>query len=47
MRREAEKEGTKIENQTAKLRNHAIFDKSIENPTKKVDVKILTTKKNN
>ena len=41
---EAEKERNKIKRQNAKLRNNAIFGKSMENPMKKVDVKIVTTR---
>ena len=44
LQREAEKEGNKIKKQNSKLRNKAIFGKSIENPIYKVDVKIVTTK---
>ena len=45
MPREAEKKGDKIKNQNAKLRNNAIFGKSIENLMNKIDVKIVTTRK--
>ena len=43
MWREAEKEGSKIKKQNAKLKINAIFGKSIENPVNNVDGKILTT----
>ena len=43
--RETKKEGNKIKKQNSKLRNSAIFGKSIENPMFKVDVKIVTTRK--
>ena len=43
--REAEKEGKKIEKQNARLRNNAIFGKSMENPMNKVGIKIKTTRK--
>ena len=42
MRREAEKEGNKIKKQNTKLRSIAIL---IENPMNKVNVKIVTTRK--
>ena len=49
MRRESKKEGNKIKKQDAKkLRNNCIFgksSKSTENPLKKVDVKIVATRK--
>ena len=45
MRREAENEGNKIKKQNAKLRSNAIFGRSIENPINKVDVKIVTIRK--
>ena len=45
MQREAEKEGEKIKNENVRLRNNAIFGKSIENPMKKFDITIVTTKK--
>ena len=45
MRKEAEQEGNKIKKQNARLRNHAIFDKSIENPMNKVAIKFVTTRK--
>ena len=45
LRRESEKEGNKIKKQNSKLRNNSIFGKSIENPVNKVDVKIVTTRK--
>ena len=46
MPREAEgKEGNKIKKQNIKLRNNVIFGKSIENPMNKVDVKIVTARK--
>ena len=45
LKREAEKEGNGIKKENAKLRNSAIFGKSIECPTKKVDVKFVTTRK--
>ena len=35
----------KSKKENAKLRNNAIFEKSIENPMNKVDVKIVTTRK--
>ena len=41
----AEKEVNKVKKEDAKLRNKAIFGKSIENPRKKVDVKIVNTRK--
>ena len=44
MWREAEKEDYKIKKQNDKLRNNTIFDKSIENPTKKIDIKMMATK---
>ena len=45
LRREAEKEGNKIKNQNAKLRNSDIFGKWMKNPMSKVHVKIVTTRK--
>ena len=39
------KEGYKIKKQNVKLRNNVIFGKSIENPMSKVDVKIVTARK--
>ena len=45
MRREEENEGSRIKNENAKLRNNSIFGKSVEHPTNKVDVKVVTTKK--
>ena len=45
MQKEAEKEGSKINKQNAKLKNNTLFDKSIENPMKNIDVKILITSK--
>ena len=46
MPREVEgKEGNKIKKQNVKLRNNVIFGKSIENPMNKVDVKIVTARK--
>ena len=45
LRREAEKEGKKIKKQNAKLRNNAVFGKSIENPMNKVDLNIATIRK--
>ena len=45
MQKEVEKEGSKIKTQNTKLRNNALFGKSIENPVKKVDVKIINTRK--
>ena len=45
MGRKAEKEGNKIKKRNAKLRNNAIFGKSIENPMNKVEIKIVTTRK--
>ena len=45
MQKEVEKEGSKIKKQNTKLRNNALFGKSIENPVKKVDVKIINTRK--
>ena len=45
LRREAEKEGNKIKKQKAKLRNNSIFGKLIKNPMNKIDVKIVTTRK--
>ena len=44
LQREAEK-ATKSEKQNAKLRNNAIFGKSIEKPINKIDVEIMTTRK--
>ena len=43
--REAEKEGNKIKRQNAKSRHNAILGKLTENSMKKIDVKILTTRK--
>ena len=45
MGRKAEKEDNKIKKRNVKLRNNAIFGKSIENPMNKVEVKIVTTRK--
>ena len=45
MQKEVEKEGSKIKKQDTKLRNNALFGKSIENPVKEVDVKIINTRK--
>ena len=45
LRRGAKKERNKIKKQNAKLRNNAIFSKSIENIMNKVDVRIVTTRK--
>ena len=45
LQRNADKEGNKIKNQNAKLRNSAIFRKSIENLMNKVDLNIVTTSK--
>ena len=45
LRKETEQEGNKIKKQNARLRNHAIFDKSIENPMNKVAIKFVTTRK--
>ena len=39
LQKEAEKEGNKINKQNGKLRNNAIFGKSIKNPMSKVDMK--------
>ena len=44
LQREAEKL-TKSQKQNAKLRNNAIFGKSIEKPMNKIDVEIMTTRK--
>ena len=45
MQREAEKECNKIKTQNAKLRTTSIFGKSIKNPVNKVNVKIVTSRK--
>ena len=45
MQREAEKECNKIKRQNAKLRTASIFGKSIKNPINKVNVKIVTSRK--
>ena len=45
LQRGAEKEGNKIKKQNAKRRNSAIFGESIENPMKKIGVKIATNRK--
>ena len=45
MQREAEKECNKIKRQNAKLRTTSIFGKSIKNPVNKVNVKIVTSRK--
>ena len=45
LQREAEKEGNKIKKQNAKLRNNATFGKSIENSMNKLDVTIVTRRK--
>ena len=45
MQAEAEKEGDKIKKQNAKLRNNAIFGKSIKISMNKVDVNIVITRK--
>ena len=45
MQKEAEKEGSKINKQNAKLKNNTLFGKSIENPMNNIDVKILITSK--
>ena len=45
LQREAEKECNKINKQNAKLRNNAIFCKSIENLMNKVDMEIFITRK--
>ena len=45
MQIEAEKEGDKIKKQNAKLRNNAIFGKSIKISMNKVDVNIVITRK--
>lgn len=45
MQRQAGKEDKKIKNQKTRLRNNDIFGKSIENSMIKVDIKIVTTKK--
>ena len=39
------KKATKTKKQNAELRNNAVFGKSIENPTSKLDVKSVTTRK--
>ena len=44
-KKKRKKEGNKIKELNAKLRNNAIFSKSIENPIKNVDVKIVTTRR--
>ena len=44
LQREAEK-ATKSKKQNAKLRNNAIFGKSIEKPMNKIDAEIMTTRK--
>ena len=44
MQKKAEKEANKVKKQNSKLRNNAIFGKSIENPMSKVDLKIVTTR---
>ena len=44
LRREAEKEGNK-KKQNAKLKNNAAFGKLIENSMNKIDIKIVTTRK--
>ena len=43
--REAKKKVTKQKKQNSNLRNNAIFGRPIENPKNKVDVKIVTTRK--
>ena len=40
-----QKKGKQIKKQKAKLRNNAIFAKSIGTPTNKIDKKIVTTRK--
>ena len=45
LQRQAEKEGNKIKKQNHKLRNNAIFGKSIENLMNKVDIKMVSTRK--
>ena len=45
LQREAKKEVNKIKKQNAKLRNNSKFGKLIENPVKKVDVKVVATRK--
>ena len=45
MWKEAEKETNKIKKQNSKLRNSAIFGKSIENPMNKIGLNIMTTRK--
>ena len=45
MQTEAEKEGDKIKKQNAKLRNNAMFGKSIKISMNKVDVNIVITRK--
>ena len=45
MQTEVEKRGNIIIKHKAKLRNNAIFAKSIENPMNKVYVKIVTARK--
>ena len=45
LERRAEKEGNKIKKQNAKLRNNATLGKSIENSMNKVDIKLVTTRK--
>ena len=45
MKKEAQTEGKKVKKLNSKLRNKVIFGNSIENPKKKVVVKIINTKK--
>ena len=43
LQREAKKEVNKMKKQNAKLRNNSKFGKLIENPVKKVDLKVVAT----
>ena len=45
LQREAGKEDNQIKKQKPKLRNNALFDRSIENPMNKIDLKIVITRK--
>ena len=42
---QTEKEGNKIKKHHAKLRNNSIFSNLLENPMKKIDVKIVSSRK--